>query len=80
MSDQLTLRFGFAFEDLYRREGLVRLDAVFLEQLQAANGDLHARLTEARLNPAALAAKKQSDLIVDVAPHVEDFVGELFGI
>lgn len=80
MSDQLTLRFGFAFEDLYRREGLVRLDAAFLEQLQAANGDLHARLTEARLNPAALAAKKRSDLIVEIAPHVEDFVAELFGI
>ena len=80
MSDQLTLRFGFAFEDLYRREGLVRLDAAFLEQLQAANGDLHARLTEARLNPESLAAKKQSDLIIEIAPHVEDFVGELFGI
>ena len=80
MSDQLTLRFGFAFEDLYRREGLVRLDAVFLEQLRASNGDLHTRLTEARLNPEALAAKKQSDLIIEVAPHVEDFVGELFGI
>ena len=80
MSDQLTLRFDFAFEDLYRREGLVRLDAVFLEQLRASNGDLHTRLTEARLNPEALAAKKQSDLIIEVAPHVEDFVGELFHI
>ena len=80
MSDQLTLRFGFSFEDLYRREGLVRLDAVFLEQLRASNGDLHTSLIEARLNPEALAAKKQSDLIIEVAPHLEDFVGELFRI
>ena len=32
------------------------------------------------MNPEALAAKKQSDLIIDVAPHLEDFVGELFRI
>ena len=30
--------------------------------------------------PDALARKQQSDLIVELAPHVEDFIGELFGI
>ena len=80
MSDQLTLRFDFAFEDLYRREGLLRLDAVFLEHLHAANGDLRTRLVKARLNAEPLTRKQQSDLIIDIAPYVEDFVGELFGI
>ena len=28
-STQLDLKFGLSFEDLYRREGLVRLDAKF---------------------------------------------------
>ncbi|MEP6534771.1 MAG: pyridine nucleotide-disulfide oxidoreductase [Bryobacteraceae bacterium] len=80
MSDQLTLRFDFAFEDLYQREGLVRLDTVFLEHLQAANCDLRARLMKARLNAEPLTRKQQSELIIEVAPYVEDFVGELFGI
>ena len=37
-------------------------------------------MLDARANPGALARKQQSDLIVELAPHVEDFIGELFGI
>ncbi len=79
-SDQLNLAFGFSFEDLYAREGLVRLDAQFLEYLQGLDAELATRLTEARAKPDALDRKQQSVLIVDVAPHVENFIGELFGI
>ena len=79
-SDQLDLKFGFSFEDLYRQEGLARLDETFREQLQSANPALAQRLLGARVNPSALARKEQSDLIVELAPHVEDFIGELFGI
>ena len=79
-SDQLDLRFGLSFEDLYRQEGLARLDQTFLEQLQSANPALAQRLRDARTSPDALARKQQSDLIVELAPHVEDFIGELFGI
>ena len=45
-SDQLDLRFGFSFEDLYRQEGLARLDQTFLEQLQSANPALVQRLLD----------------------------------
>jgi len=79
-SSHLSLGFGFTFEDLYDRAGLVRLDEVFLGHLNANDAALHERLVNARKNPAALAHKDQSDLIVDVAPHLEDFIGELFGI
>src|SRR5689334_13376169 len=79
-SDQLDLRFGLSFEDLYHPQGLARLDEMFLEQLHAANPALAQRLLDARVNPSALARKQQSDLIVELAPHVEDFIGELFGI
>src|SRR5580700_8491347 len=65
-------------EDLYRREGLVRLDTNFLEHLKSADISLFNRLMEAR--STELTRKQQSDLIVDLAPHVEDFIGELFGI
>jgi NADPH-dependent glutamate synthase beta subunit-like oxidoreductase/NAD(P)H-flavin reductase len=76
----LSLSFGFSFEDLYRRDALVRLDDVFLSQLQEAAPDLHARLMAARQDPGSLAAKQSSELIIAVAPHLEDFIGKLFGI
>jgi NADPH-dependent glutamate synthase beta subunit-like oxidoreductase/NAD(P)H-flavin reductase len=77
---ELSLSHGFAFADLYDQAGLSRLDGVFLGQLQAAAPDLHDRLLAARQDPAALGDKASSDLIVAVAPHLEDFVGDLFGI
>ena len=79
-SDQLDLRFGLSFEDLYRQEGLARLDGTFREQLEATHPPLAQRLLDARVNPDALTHKQQSDLIVELAPHIEDFIGELFGI
>ena len=35
---------------------------------------------DARVNPGARTAKEQSDLVIALAPHVEDFLGDLFGI
>jgi NADPH-dependent glutamate synthase beta subunit-like oxidoreductase/NAD(P)H-flavin reductase len=72
--------FGVAFEDLYRREGLLRLDQAFLGWLRDADGELAARLAAARVAPAALTDKDESALIIAVAPHLERFVAELFGI
>jgi NADPH-dependent glutamate synthase beta subunit-like oxidoreductase/NAD(P)H-flavin reductase len=79
MSD-LTLQHGLSFADLYRREGLVRLDAAFMAHLQAADASLFAMLATGRAAPEKLSAKDESDLIVDLAPHLEDFVAALFGI
>ncbi len=79
-SNQCPLGFGVQFEDLYRREGLVRLDAAFLDQLLASDIGLHVQLLDARVNPGARTAKEQSELVIALAPHVEDFLGELFGI
>jgi NADPH-dependent glutamate synthase beta subunit-like oxidoreductase/NAD(P)H-flavin reductase len=79
-SDQFPLRFGLRFEDLYVREGLLRLDAAFLAQLFASDPGLHARLADARMNPAQETAKEQSELVIALAPHVEDFLGQAFGI
>ena len=46
--DRQTLGFGFSFADLAAREGLVRLDRVFLDRLAAEDAALHARLLAAR--------------------------------
>jgi len=79
-SNQCELGFGLHFEDLYARDGLLRLDTAFLSQLLASDIGLHAQLLDARVNPLSKTAKEQSELMIAVAPHVEDFLGELFGI
>ena len=79
-SPSLSLRFGLRFEDLYQRAGLVTIDRQFLASLLASDAPLAARLIAARENPASLDRKKQSELLIAVAPHLEDFIGDLFGI
>src|SRR5579862_5793090 len=74
---ELALRHGLSFAELYQRDGLVRLDRAFVGHLAAVDAALHQRLMAGR---AALDRKAESDLLVDLAPHLEDFLGELFGV
>src|SRR5512139_3922926 len=69
------LSHGLSFTDLYDREGLARLDAAFVSWLQAANVDVHARLMAARAAPDRLAAKDESNLLIEVSRPLEDFLG-----
>jgi hypothetical protein len=77
---ECTLGFGLQFEDLYARDGLLRLDAAFLHQLLTSDHGLHGQLLHARVNSGTRTANEQSELVIALAPHVEDFLGELFGI
>src|SRR5262245_55470017 len=77
---QLRLGAGLRFEDLYETAGLNRLDAAFLAHLETANPALAEELRAARSNPAGLDRKPASELIIAIAPHVEDFIAQLFGI
>jgi hypothetical protein len=77
--DTPTLPSGLVFSDLYCREGLVKIDSMFLRDLQEHAPDLHARVLQARQDPARFAAE-ESEWIIELAPHLEDFVGRLFGI
>ena len=72
--------FGLAFEDLYTAEGAARIDALFVNALRAADPALADRLAKARAATEPLPAKDESALLIDVAPHVEDFVARLFGV
>jgi NADPH-dependent glutamate synthase beta subunit-like oxidoreductase/NAD(P)H-flavin reductase len=74
----MKLGFEIRFSDLYQREGLLRVDAAFLAFVREADGALHDRLVAARTNPPH--GKAESDLLVALAPHVEDFLPKLFGI
>jgi NADPH-dependent glutamate synthase beta subunit-like oxidoreductase/NAD(P)H-flavin reductase len=74
------LDFGFSFSDLYSRAGLARVDAAFLEYLGKSDAALAENLIAARAQPDALAKKAESELLIAVAPHLEDFTAALFGI
>jgi NADPH-dependent glutamate synthase beta subunit-like oxidoreductase/NAD(P)H-flavin reductase len=74
----LRLRFNLSFEDLYSRDGLVRVDGAFLKFLGEADAGLRERLLAARAGPPA--AKEESELLIALAPHLEDFLARLFGI
>ncbi|MBV8935386.1 MAG: pyridine nucleotide-disulfide oxidoreductase, partial [Alphaproteobacteria bacterium] len=77
---ELVLKYGLSFADLYDREGLLRLDRAFVARLAETDVGLHDRLMAARRDPRAVERLDESNLLVDLAPHLEDFLGELFGI
>lgn len=72
--------YGINFQDLYRRDGLITLDASFVEHVKVADIALFNRFMAARADHAGLSDKDHSQLLIDLAPHVEDFIGALFGI
>ena len=80
MSERFAPGFGLDFGDFYSRDGLVRLDARFVAFLHERNPDLHGRLMAARAAPDDLAGKPESELLIALAPELEDFIGELFGV
>ena len=77
---ELRLAHGLRFEDLYDPAGLARIDSLFISHLRAADEGLAGRLMSARAEPASLDAKAESALIIAAAAHLDDFLGELFGI
>jgi NADPH-dependent glutamate synthase beta subunit-like oxidoreductase/NAD(P)H-flavin reductase len=76
----LAMGFGISFNDLYARDGLMRLDAAFLDFLGESDAKLRARLEAARIPTNTLPDKEQSALLIALAPHLEDFLARLFGI
>src|SRR5713226_10223256 len=76
----LKLAHGLSFAELHARAGLAKLDAAFVDFAGTADSALKPRLLAARENPASLDAKAESALILEIAPHLDDFIAELFGI
>ncbi|MBI2313839.1 MAG: FAD-dependent oxidoreductase [Betaproteobacteria bacterium] len=76
----LSLGHGLTFQDLYRREGLLRLDAAFLGHLAQYDASLRTRLEAGRADPGSLSPKQESELLLAVAPPLEGFLATLFGI
>jgi len=78
--DRALARFGLQFADLYRSEALERLDGQFMARLRSRDAGLAERLLAARDAPAAVARKDEATLLLELAPHLEAFVAELFDV
>src|SRR5438270_6123261 len=76
----MKLAFGLRFADLYSVEGARQIDQRFGEHLRAADAALAERFVSGRATPEALSRKDEAALLIDVAPHVEDFLARLFDI
>lgn len=63
------------FSDLYSQAGLKSIDQQFLTFVQSIDSDLYERYVHART-----AKTGDSDLLIALAPIVEDFVSDLFDI
>ena len=77
---ELRLAHGLRFEDLYEPAGLAAIDRAFVSALKESDEGLAGRMLAARADPKSLDAKAESQLILDLAGHLEDFLGTLFGI
>jgi len=77
---ELRLAHGLRFEDLYDPAGLARIDAAFVDHVRASDEGLAGQLMGARAEPAKVEAKAESTLIIALAAHLDDFLGDLFGI
>ena len=74
--NKLSLNFDLTFQDLYTRTGLVQLDSYFQAFLIEIDPTLSHQYEQARAHPAL----GSSDLIITLAPVVEDFLSTLFKI
>ena len=79
-SPPLVLLPGLAFADLYSAEGVGRLGGLFVAHLREADAGVATRLVSARANPESLSRKDESELLIAIGPHLEDFLARLFGI
>ncbi len=70
---------GLTYDDLFRQEGLERLDQEFLQRLAQHDPSRHEQLLDYR-GGAALDALKVSELLLAAGPVLEEFIADLFGI
>lgn len=79
-SKKLSLGYDLTFQDLYSNDGLIKTNQHFIKFLDELDSELCARWYLAQTNPGELSTKDESQLIVDLAPFVEEFIATLFNI
>ncbi len=76
----LSLGFGFSFTDLYAEDRLEKIDAQFIQFVTELEPELAQSLRQARALAQDISAKAHSELLIRLAPYVDDFLAHLFGI
>lgn len=76
----MNLANNFTLADLYARDGLIKIDAAFMHVLELSDVALKNALEHARIHTNSLNEKDESELLLKLAPHVEDFIAHLFQI
>lgn len=71
----MQLNFNISFLDLYSRDGLIKLDQVFLHYIKSHNEDLFYSLSVARKEKVG-----DSQLIIDLSYLLDEFITKLFNI
>ncbi len=77
---KLHLSYDLSFEELYTLDGLKKLDSLFIEKLLRISPDLCNKMLDARTHHNKLYKLDESKLILELAPHLESFISELFSI
>ncbi|MDV7340441.1 FAD-dependent oxidoreductase [Terasakiella sp. A23] len=77
---ELCLSHGLAFEDLYSRDGLQKIDVVFFKLLEQRRPTLYERLMAARAAPDVISRQERSGLLLSLSPIVDEFIADLFQI
>ena len=76
LKNPLKTTFGMTFDDLYQREGLVKLDRKFGEYLREKDVSLAEKFSELQGGDSV----QKSNILINVARILEDFLVELFNI
>ena len=79
----LKLDFGLSFNDLYSNEGLKKIDKCWLEFLSNKDSNLYQNLNllrAAELEDKSLKGKELSNLLIELACVLEEFLSQLFGV
>jgi len=74
----VTLAHGLTLADLYQRDGLLRLDRIFVETLETGDPALASWLAAARAGTPI--PVDPPTLILALAPLLDDFLASLFGL
>src|SRR5688572_1187197 len=74
------LGFELEFSDLFTPTGLHALQAGFERELELHEPELFREYKDYLLFSRPYAPPEESELLLKVAPHVQHFVGERFGV
>ena len=69
----INLKYNIAFNELYERDGLLKLDEIFCEELKKYNEDLYNDFIKCR-------NENESEVLLNSAPFFEKFISDFFDV